>query len=490
MTQVIRYYTYKDEYRIDLSQEECEKNIYEIFAKYKKEIIIGFIGHIANGTKSNTVEEWNAVQVQLMSLGYDIAAVIHKQAHAGLYQYFCQASDFSDSDNRIVLDAPDSFNLFLLINQILDKTSYQRYDFESILHTSFSMAPHMVQTNDVRASFYFFNKFYNQMLHHQLKDKFDEILIKETKKDLYFYCDMSHKIFNRINVSGLYNDLGILCAIDYNFVSRVWGERNPKIRIPYDYRFIEEYPLVKRGKTFHAVDFIMIMMSILRKPYHVLSRPGQDFNFREIFTKEIIEPVIKDYIRQIFQSENIKFIDTSFEDYEYADFGLLKDNQLILIEIKSVYMGLGIRFAKDKDTFIKGFNKRYVEGSGLIQQLNVINKIENNFNTFISRCKLENKKYNLFCLMVVFDESFLSIGVNKYLKGKFNELFNEKFSEKFNHINPYPYNGTITFNELFYLKHNHENAEDRFKVLNSFFTYNHSFNDFLMELKEGTLVFT
>jgi hypothetical protein len=487
---LIQFYTYKDEFGQDISKAESEFRIKLIYSNYRQELLIGFLGHIAKRIDlDNTLENIDNLQKELIGIEFQKAHIIHRRAHLALWQYFFDNKNFNHKDNRNVLDAKDIFLLFILVNQILDKSEYQKHDEESILHAGFSfLSIDLIQKNDLVASNFFFIKFYEKLISHPLKDEFDKILINLTTYNLEFFRDFCIKLQRREKINHIFNIFENFSVIKYKDISKIWDNRVPKIQKPFDYRFIEKYPLIKDDKLFFPIDFINIFLSVFRKPYHLLSQKNNKFNFRNIFSKEISEPVIKEYIKENFTSDNIKIIETSYNNYEYADTGLLFGDQLILIEIKSVYMGLDLRYTEDKNKFIDGFNKRYIEGAGVRQQIKKINYIETNYNKFIEDCQLEQKKYNIFCLLLVFDESLSTIGVNVYIRNKFNKFFKEEFEQEFNNINPYPYNATITFNELYFLFNDNKSQRERFKILNSFFIYNLSLTEFLYELKKGTII--
>ena len=488
----MRFYTYEDEYKVDISKNECELKIYEIFSKYRKDIILAFIGHVAkNIGLDSSFENISKVQKDMIGIGANVDAIIHRRGLLALVQYFYEFDDYSDNDTRVILDAKDVFNLFLLINQILNKTEYQTQEANNdeipieILQASMRMSIDLLTKNDIVLANDNFIKFYEKMKQHKDYETFNNILFKNTSLFLDDFLEILKKFKNREKISDIFNLFEKFSVLKYEDIFSKWHNRIPKIKMPLDYRFLEQYPLIKKDDKFYPVDALLIFYSTIRKVYHLLSSTEISKSFRNTFTKEIAEPVVKEQIEKIFKSDDMIILDTNSPGYEYSDSAIMNENTIILIEIKSAYMGLEIRYTDDRQKFKTEFDKRYIFLEGKHQQIKQLKNIQNNIEKFVKACNIEKKeKYIIFSLLVVFDESLSAIGFNNYIRQQFHKKYIDEIVET-DQLKIFPFNAVITFNELNLLLKNTIDTNTRLSLLKFFFTYNLSLTDLLQEIIHG-----
>lgn len=499
-----QYYTYKDKFGRDISIIETMRKIKFILSKYKKELILKFLNHLLKKfADGNTIENIDKIQIELINLSIDKYKIIHERAYFVLFQFFYEIENYNEEDSSIIINQIDVLNLFLLVNHLLDKNEYKSIELDNaeipieLLMASFKMSTDFIDPKDIRIQNDLFIKFYEMIYTYNESKNYDKILIDKTGLSLKEFIEILHKFKNleKQAFKNLFKKLEKSSALKYEKTHETWINRSPMLRIPFDYRFLEQYPLIKKEDDYYITSFSLLMRSIIMKPYHILSEEtkNQRPSFRYFFTKNIAEPTIRKLILEIFQCPKIKEINVCSENNEYADFGILIEESIFLFEIKSVFMGLEIRYTDDKDKFKMEFEKRYIlNDSGKHQQINQILKIENEFDKFIDLTGLDkNLKYKIFCIELVFDEVLKSIGFNPfniYIRDKFNKEIKMDI-DKFKNINPYHLNILITFNEMMFLNELLKDPYKKFLVLKNFFSYDEtSLEGLVYDLRDGKVL--
>jgi len=488
MPNLNQYYTYKDEYRKDISKDETLFKIRFLLSKYSKKTVLGMLSFVGKRMNiENPKTNIPKVQEELFGHSFEKLFIVHSRAVLVLYQLFCDVTQFNDSDTSEIINPDDACVLFLLTNHLLDKCEYKSIKNSDkivpieLLMFMMRMSTDLIGPNDVRLQANLFIRMYEKCTEHEDFLSFDRLLKSITGLEISDFIVILKSFVNQEHVDhlALFEKLGNCLVLDFEEVNEVWNSRKPVINIPFDYRFPEQYPLIKSEGNYFLINFTLLIKSIILKPYHILSASTEEWptNFRTFFSKEIAEPVMRDILRETFLCSEIIEVQTYRKGNEYADFGIVEGDKIFLFEIKSAYMGLEKRYSQDSEEFKSEFDKRYIlNSSGKHQQIGQLINIEENFDNFLELASLERKRYKIFSIIVVFDEVLKGFEINPfdlYVRNIFNQEISERMSE-FTNILPFTSNVMITYNELMFLKESIKDPLKRLQIILNFFTYDKS----------------
>lgn len=481
------YYTYYDEFKLNISIEDALERIYFIFSNYQKKIILGFITNFINEIGfDHSVENLKVVHMKYFKR--DDKNIIHRRSVHLLAQVFFSFNNFSEENNN-ELTYVDVSILFLLANQILDITEGSDYSSDlRVLFNSYKFSNDLVNDHDVLCSFYFYAKFYKELTNSPNRDEFNKLLKEKLNITIIKYSQiLEDRSSNKKTISKKF--LKKLFTLNINLTFTKWQKREPIINIPFEYRMLETFPLIYYKKpllkffpllffkteTYCVCDPHFMMNSIAKKIYNTLST----IKFRSEFGI-VAEKVIREYMEGNLVNSNCKFINLERKDlngkkeYEYGDFGILIENMLFLFEIKAGILGLEKKYESNIDEFQKNFNSRYVDKKGVRQQIKILKEIDKNFELFCSTANINlNKKYQIIPVLLFLDDEFIAAGLNKYVGNEFRRILPE-YEIKGKNIFLPENNSSLTLNEL-------KLAIDRLKspekVLETIFKYNNNFHN-------------
>lgn len=493
--QYAEYCTYKELKGIDKSFNESIFNIKLIFSKYNKEIILSFLSYITRELGFiNALESIKALQIKLGI--HSNKNLIHTRAILVLSQIFFETNNYSDnSDNLIITE--DIINLFLYANQILTKTDNPSKKLISNkiiignLMTAMRLYIGAIPPLEIKLIVEIFIKFYEKMSKTNKFDDFNKIIYEEYGLEIKSFINILNIMSSNKFPNEIFRFYERFVAVDYDIIFDKWKNRNPKIKIPNDYRFFEEYPLIKKQNKLYSFSLIMLFMSIARKIYHILSANVESKDcFRAYWGKEIIETVIKEYFKNIFVSGNIHFVDVDFQKetgIELADLVFIDNDNIYLIEIKSGYMALEHRYSDDESVFKENFDKKYLyNSSNRHQMVNQLEIFERDYTTFQNLCNLNrNVKYKVFSCLMVFDEALKMMGFKRYINDEYNKFLNYT-SDRFSKIEPCPNAILMTFGELLYFR-NINDISKRMTIFHKSFYYPDSLTDLFEDIKDNQI---
>ena len=495
--QLATYITYKDIKGIDISYKESIFYIKYIFQKYKRELILSFLGYLGVqlGLK-NGIEISNGIQLKF---GIKINGfLIHSRSILVLNQIFYETKQFNDQDESSKITSNDIFNLFLYANQILTKTDTPTSGYKDgiitigSLMTAMRMHIGLITPFELRLIEEIFKKFYNNLVESEKYKIFNDIIIQETGITINKFIEILDNFEKRISVKGIFELYDKFSVLRYEDIYLKWDNRIPLIKIPLDYRFMELFPLIKRNDNYYVASAVILFMSTARKIYHVLSANNKTKDyFRSFWGKYIVEPVMKEYIKEIFGSDEVRIIDIDFQKVigeEIADIIIIHGDDIYLLEIKSGYMSLESRFSDDEILFKENFEKKYIlNTSGKHQLLNQLDIFENKYDIISKICELDKStKYKVFSSLVVFDEAMSMLGFKRYLSKVFNDNLKPKLSG-YTKFNPFLYSNLLTFVEILSFERRIKNKKNRIYLLKALFNYHDSLWDFLDDIKDNKI---
>jgi len=495
--QYATYITYKDIKGIDISFNECIFKIKIIFKRYKRETILSFLGHVSQEIGlENSFESSKKVQE---TLGIEIKGIlVHSRAILVLYQIFFEETGYSVNNNDIRLTNEEHFYLFLFANQILSKKDFT-YEYSksgevTIGHLIGLMRLYVGIINSFETNLVeeLFLKFYIKLTTSKKYSIYDEVIFKNTGLRINDFIKILEDFRKPHMPSSIFSTYDKFAVLNYDEIYGVWDRRSPKINIPLEYRFFELYPLIKREKQYYPTSAMLLFVNIIRKIYHVLSNDEQTKGeFRAFWGTSIVEPVIKEYVKNIFETSEVKVIDRESQKkigMEITDIMLINADDIFLVEIKSGYMALSHRYTDDQEIFKTNFEKKYIlNSSGKHQLINQLDIFDNYYDKFADLYSLDkNIKYKVFSTSLVFDEALSMIGFKRYLGKVFNDNLNPKFS-KYTKFLPYLYSNLLTFAELLTFEKRIPDKNKRIVLLKNLFAYHDSFWDLLDDIKDNQI---
>lgn len=453
ISHIKEYYTFSKETGIKVSADFCEYYIKTIMLSYKMEMILRALSTVSIEIGSvNELDKLLKLQKDFFQIPKDFPEIfVHKRATLTLFQLIYSFADeqFGQSDK---VSKRDLFLLYCLVNDLLNDREYidipkpvnTKMFFSSfkIIHTSFN-------NYDSQATHYFFVEYYNTILTLDDKDKYEEVIRNGLKIEFHDLIKIL-KSLSSGSSEGIFNLIKEITSININEISTKWRDRVPKLPIPFEFGFLERYPLIKVNEDVLLTDFDNLFNSIVRSAYELLCY--QDYSkFKSEFGKNIVEPVLIKLLEEMFMSDDIEIFKVSFTNIEYADFGIRYKNKIFLFEIKSSVLNQNIRFSSDYPTFIKSFNDKFVLKEGLDQQVKTLKKIDTELGLFRERTGIKNtNQLNFYPILLVFDESFQAFCTNSYLNNRFQIMkrVNDFIPQKIHLANTH---STITFNEIYSL---------------------------------------
>jgi hypothetical protein len=212
---------------------------------------------------------------------------------------------------------------------------------------------------------------------------------------------------------------------------------------------MKKFPLIKINNDLFPTDFNNLIDLTFRLIYTELFQ-SFPVDFKPKFGINIVEPVIKDLLRNIFVSDTIKEIKVATKSYEYGDLGLVNGTDIYLFEIKSTCLNYTTLYEDDNILFFKKLNDRFVLQEGIMQQVKKIERINSEPKRFYNLALLNSEtKFNIHPILLVFDEALQAFCANWYLSSRFDILMRICKVSPLNidlsrHI-------TLTFNELYRL---------------------------------------
>jgi len=491
--QLARYITYNEIYGIDTSYNDSIFFIKQIIGKYKKELVLSFLGYLS---KEIGLEN-NADTISSLQLKLDIkinGILIHTRSILVLHQIFYETNKYTNENSSEKIESKDIFNLFLYANQILTKTDTPTGGYGSSkitigsLMTAMRMHVGVITPFDVKLMEELFIKFYKRIIETEEYNILNSAVLDGTEITIDKFLEILNNFTKGKSISGIFGLYDKFSVMELNDIYNKWINRKPKIKIPNDYRFLETYPLIKNNGKYFACSLIILFMATARKIYHVLSanKKSKGF-FRTYWGKNIVEPVIKEYIKDIFKSENVQIIDIDFQKEvgeEIADLVIIWEDKIHLIEIKSGYMALEHRFSDNESDFKENFEKKYIfNTSGKNQLVNQLDIFDNKYKKFSVLCGLNSEiKYKVFSCLLVFDEALSILGFKRYITDIYNELVMNKMN-KYENIEPFFYPNLMTFVELLNFKYRIKDKNKRMTIFHNSYVYHDSITEFFDDIK-------
>ena len=356
--------------------------------------------------------------------------------------------DFSD-ENKI--SPRDIFLLFAIINDYLDFHEHVNAKIalrKKIFFTSIKSVHLMMNENDLNASFEFFKKYYERIIELGRKN-YSELIKSYLDEDLNSILSIFDKVRN-YKYPEIFSFFDKFAVIEYDKIDTFWQNRNPRFDIPFEYNLLAQYPLIKKDDNYLVADIFNLLNSLFVIVYEILVEDDRE-QFKGLFGKEIAEHVIIKFMERIFACEQIRFIKVGSKSREFADVGIIMDNDIFLFEIKTSIFSRKMLYSTDYESFIKAFNKKFVLAEGITQQIKQLTDVDKNYTSFCELAAIDNSKvYKIYPILLAFDECLQSFCANWYLSTRFDNIKRarhlepSKYTLSNNHI-------TITFNEIFKL---------------------------------------
>lgn len=449
---VKKYYTFTDETQLPVTNELCFKKISDIIKTYTRETILRMASQtsqdLGTGNDPSRILELQSERFKI-PIASDVY-LIHRQAILILLQFtFSFSEDEFGQQNEI--STREVFLLFTLINSYLELNEYtvsKKSIPKKLFFSSIKTAHLMMNENDLQAAFYFFDKF-SSVIESQNLTTFNDIIKEYLDVDIAETREIFQKAKNQ-SYPEIFSFFEKFAVIEYDKIDTYWKNRSPKFDIPFEYNFFNQYPLIKKDKDYLVTDLYNLFNSLFNIVYDILVEVDRE-NFKGIFGKDIAEPVITEFLNEVFKDDQIDFIKVGSNTREFADIGILYKDNIFLFEVKTSIFSRKMLFSTDYDRFIKAFNNKFVLSEGISQQVKRLIDIENNFESFCNLSQIDNSKnYKIYPILLVFDETLQAFCANWYLSTRFDNIMRTKnfvplkFSLAKNH-------STITFNEIYRL---------------------------------------
>jgi hypothetical protein len=449
------YLSYRKNYGKKLSREECLKRIYSIFHLHKRELLINCISHIAiKFGVNNDIEMIKNIHKDLFGIDFKMYFV-HRSALNVMYQLLLEFRDFSLKDDSKIIRPEDLAELFLLINELWDieydelKKNNNNTETQILIFYGIKLFYGIVGPEDVQAKAFYFRKIYENVYKSGKFCKEIEIFESDFKISFFEYMNILKSLTERKNTKEIFNILIGKFSIDINEIESKWDNRLPKLPIPFDFKFLIDYPIVISKDKKYVINSYFLFLALIMKCFYVLCNKDASPNFRGIVNKEIFESVVKDFLSSIFIGKDIKELNLFYNNNnEYADWGMVFKNFIFLFEIKSGTISVEKKYGKDIKAFYKDLSKKYIDEQGISQQLKSILALDKNFESFCEINKLKKRNYIVLPLLIVYDDIFEIVGVNDYMRQKYIELVGKKKIYPKNFILS-ANDAIITFTDLF-----------------------------------------
>ncbi len=459
---IIKIYSFKDFFNNPLTSDLCELEIIKILASNTRIHWFKFLHEIAKKIKFWNQEDILKLQKEIFQKGFPRKIVLNRRAVLVITQFLFSIKKprFSIKDKPI--NSKDTTFLFLIINEYLDlketlkiRKSLKKQLFFSTfktIHTSYGAA-------DIMIMHYFFEKFYQKITRLKQIDVYNKQLQKEIGYDHDSFNVFLNSLINGTISKSQFQDLKNISSINYDDIDALWQNRTVKLEIPFEYNFLENFPLVNENGIFYLYDHTNLFVSLIRKEFSVLANYNSA-DFRHEFGQDIAEPIIQEELTNMFQGEGVKIIKVSTKNYQYGDFGVCLDDKLLLFEIKSVYFKSEIRYSNNYEYFISSFNGKFVKKHGVEQQVRRVIDIDVNYEHFRQLTNLPDKKYTIYPIILSFDDSVQSIGCNWYINNRY-AIYKKLLIKKISHIKVSDTTCIISFNELKILNDKFSRAKEK-----------------------------
>ncbi|MBN8570096.1 MAG: hypothetical protein J0M18_10725 [Ignavibacteria bacterium] len=480
---IIQYCTYEDFYKEEKTMSEYYSEIYSIFSLYNKNTVLMFLSHFLTEASKSDDPFLHELHEKFLEIKIN-RPIVHRRSMHLLSQVFFSYNKFSKIDSRVVLCPQDSRNLFLCANSILNQTEGTTYKDISnkvtpikILHNSIKFSNDLINNQDVRNIFYYYINFYKELKHSVKYEYFNSIVTNKTNLNIDKIIELLESLFLMKGKSA-FNFLQESFTININDTFLAWENRVPKVDIPYCYPLLQTFPLIENNSKFHPVcSFEFMILSVCKKIYHTLRGINKGKDFGTEFGYAVEKVIIKDLTKS-FGTSNCKIIDNLLIDLhdrriQLGDFGILKDNNIFLFEIKSGMLRVEEKYENNIEKFENAISKRYIEKEGVNQQVKRILDLDSHYYNFCAINKLDsNLKYQVIPIIIFLDDDLMVTGFNRYIGDKFIEI-SEKCNSDFKNITCAKNNSAITLIEL---RSCIESVDNPSKILESLWEYNHNFD--------------
>lgn len=465
---VQKYYTYLDEIHNSVSPAYCIDFIQKILTSYNQEQIIRLLSHISiTFGLSNNPESILLLQEKQFNVpSIKNVFFVHRQATLTLFQFVCSIPSEKFA-SKTEIPTRDVFLLYILVNQLLEFTEYfvKNKSVNKSLFFINIKSIHLTQNEtDLRGSFELFKQYYVKMIELN-KNKYDKIIQDSFGLSIDEFIHVMNLVKERSyrNIFSLFDKFAV---VKLEELYEKWNQRSPKLSIPFEFSFLEKYPLIKIGNEYFLTDANNLINSLFRSVYEKLFQSDKDV-FKSDFGY-IVEPVIIKLLEETFINKTIKQIKVFSKSYQWADFGLLYNQDIFLFEIKSSRLKKEIIYSSDYNYFIKNFNAKFVLEEGVKQQVKKLVEIENDYNRFCQVTKIDPKlTYKIHPILLSFDESLQAFCCNWYISTRFDNLVRicnlkpSKFVLAQSHA-------TLTFSELFRIKEMEKSQEEKIALLKNY----------------------
>ncbi|MFW6046617.1 MAG: hypothetical protein ACOCP4_02360 [Candidatus Woesearchaeota archaeon] len=467
---ILRFYSYKDLHGRPLTSESCINKITKIIISNSRNHWLRFLTELSKKVKFWT-EYGDIIRFQKDNFGVNFpdVIVINRRAVLVLTQFLFSINEDEFSSTSKSFNSKDLGFLFLIINEYIDKKetiSLRKSLKKEIFFTSFKIIHTSFNISDIKILYFLFNKFHNFIRNSKNIDKYNEILIKELGCSLQSFSEVLNYLMGIDKLNNKFYELVDIQSIKCESIDFLWKKRENKLPIPFEYSFLEKYPIVKADGKYYIYDNTNLFLSTIKKVFSVLA-DDEVYDFRHDFGQNIVEPIIKNELSDIFLDSDIEIINVSSRKFQYGDFGLCFGNYIFLFEIKSIYFKPRIRYSMDYDYFISAFDGKFIKKSGVEQQVKRIKDIDNNFEHFKQLSKLKNEKYKVFPIILSFDDSIQALGCNWYVNNRFS-IFKRILIKNLKNIEISENMCIISFTELILLKEKYSNPKSRIELLLEF----------------------
>ncbi len=460
-----RYLQYSDLIDNGTSKADCESKIRNIIISYSYETIIEALAYVAKTVgPSNALSDILNTQKLLFRFHYkQERVVVHREATNVLFQFVFSMRPIIYGI-RTEVNWRDIYILYLLVNDFInfcfDHNAERSGDLVMFFNSSKSVR-YLEDRVDIRAKAFLFSEYYkkinllndsiyNDLVVQNLGCSFDEFFgaladLRQNSKFLYSLYDK----FAVIDVSDIYGS---------------WSRQNLTLAIPDAFLFLEKYPLIKIKDKYLVTDASNLINLSYSYLYSLFYEHRKN-DFKSLFGKMVVEPVVIELIENVFVNYQIKKINVEKKGFEYADAGILFNDIIILFEIKSTYLRRDLLFA-NLQSFEKHFNDRLVKKEGVSQQFGKLKIIEESYETFCRVANIPLRKYKILPVLLFYDEIVGSFYASRYMSSCFNDMI--KY-ENANFTNFVMMNSIVmTFTELYRLLKSNKAKNDKFMMLTSY----------------------
>lgn len=489
-----KYYTFKDEFHIEVGIDFCLLTIKGILKTYKKETLFRSFSSIAQniglGNDFNSILQFQQDQFRIPI--HKEALVVHRYATCVIFQFLFSIIDEEYGD-IVEINMRDVFLIYILVNQLTEicegaSLNKKKALNKKLFFTNIKQIHYVSNKDDLQAGFYLFKGYYQRII--QLnRELYNRIIEEEFGFNIEEYSRILDLIENR-DYPNIFHLLEKFAVISFDKTHEVWEERKPKFDVPHEFPFLQKYPLLKINNSYLVTDLHSVFSSLFRILYQTLLE-YDNISFKGDFGKNIVEPTIIDLLTEIFVDQNVRIIKVGSKKFEYGDFGLVLNNDIFLFEIKTSLLNNPAIYTNNYEIFMKIFNDKFVHKEGVSQQVKKIQSIEDNFDHFCSLSGVnKNEKYTIYPILAVFDESLMSFCCNWYLSLRF-EVYKRIKKLRIQKIGLAPCHSTATFNEIYRMRYIDKNPSERLGLLKLYSDTKNklpwSFSFFLQELNVFTL---